>query len=265
VSALIRGVVNRVTFPRHARSEGRVESIGARPIHGLSELKWLKWTYLLSRMVALHLHGRVDAVPRKGVGCSGAGAQRSGEMARVVAIVGGWGHGGENVWIAERRRRVKADASKGGTEAGGREMVVSFASADIYHERSHHVVGIRRGAKVHWRRKWCSEIMHRAVRRVEGLNIVKVIRDSPHLDHSVTIVSRQALDLGSPGGAVSTLGCPPSSQHNLPVLKPHLYLAWAQAGNLPRQTLSVRCVRMWLFRKLAHEKPGLLMGQPAKS
>ena len=148
----------------------------------------------------LHLHGRVDAIPRKGVRRSGAGAQRSRKMARVVTIVGGRRHGGENVWCAERRRRVEADASKGGTEAGGRKMLIPVASSsNVHHERSHHMIGVRRGAKVHRRCKWCSEAMDRTVWRVKCLNIVKVIGNSPHLDHSVAIVGRQALDLGSPG------------------------------------------------------------------
>lgn len=144
-------------------------------------------------------------------------------------------------------------------------MVIPIASSDIHHEWSHHVVGIWRPTKVHWRRKRCSEAMYRTVWRVECLNIVKVIRDSPHLDHSVAVVSRQALDLSSPGGRSVHWRFVSSSQDNLPVLKPHLYLAWAQAGNLPRQTLSVRRVRVWLFRKLAHQKSGLLMRQPGKS
>jgi hypothetical protein len=45
----------------------------------------------------------------------------------------------------------------------------------------------------------------------------------------------------------------------LPVLEPNLDLSGAQSGDLSRKPLSVCCVWVRLLRKLAHQKPSLLV------
>lgn len=106
--------------------------------------------------------------------------------------------------------------------------------------------------------------MDRSIRRMECSDVVKVIRDCTHLHHAVPIIRCQALDLGAPVVDLATrshdclLGC----LLNLPVLEPHLYLPGAETRDLAREPLSVRCVRMGLLGKFAHQKTGLLVREP---
>jgi len=85
--------------------------------------------------------------------------------------------------------------------------------------------------------------MDGAIRGMERLDVVKVIRNGSHLDHPIAVIGCQALDLGSP------------------VLEPNLDLSRAQSRNLSRKPLTVRCVWVRLLRKLAHQKPSLLVGK----
>ena len=101
-----------------------------------------------------------------------------------------------------------------------------------------------------------------AVWRVERLHVVKVVWNLPHLDHSVPIVSVQALDFGS-SGPPSVFCMQTRPPHNtLPVLEPDLNLPGAQAGNFSRQAFAVCRVGVWLLGEFAHEKTSLLVGKP---
>lgn len=45
--------------------------------------------------------------------------------------------------------------------------------------------------------------MYSAIGRMKRLDIIEVIGNSPHLDHALSVVGRQALDLGPPLHTVS--------------------------------------------------------------
>jgi hypothetical protein len=85
--------------------------------------------------------------------------------------------------------------------------------------------------------------MDRAIWGVQSAQVVKILGNSPHFDHALTVVRCQAFDFRTS------------------VLKPHLHLTWAEPWNFAGQPFAVSCIGMWLLCKLAHQKPGLLVRQ----
>jgi hypothetical protein len=82
-------------------------------------------------------------------------------------------------------------------------MALSISPANVDDEWPHHVFRVRRIAKVYRGGHGRAESVDSAVRRVKSLHVVEVIRDSPHLDHPVTVVGCEPLDLGPPVSVVS--------------------------------------------------------------
>lgn len=110
-----------------------------------------------------------------------------------------------------------------------------------------------------------SKPMNCAVGRMKGLHIVEIIRDCPHLNHAIPVVSSESLDLRSSdrkNNVSDETSFMITSWSALPVLKPHLDLSWAKPWNFSRQTLSMSSIRVRLFSEFAHEKSGLLVSEP---
>jgi hypothetical protein len=72
--------------------------------------------------------------------------------------------------------------------------------------------------------------MDSAVWRMQSLDIVEVIWDGPHLDHTVAVVCCEALDLRPPSSSQRVL--PDKNVVVVPILKPNLNLSGTQPGNL---------------------------------
>lgn len=147
-------------------------------------------------------------------------------------------------------------------------MVFTLVAPHIHHKRAHHVVGVRAATEIDRRGQGGAEAMYRsAVLRVEGAEAIKILRNCPHLQHAFTVIGGQALDFGAAGFRVSShVVCFDSTRSSsiIPVLEPHLNLPGTEARNLAREAFAVRSIGMWLLRKLAHEKTGLLMRKSRK-
>lgn len=76
--------------------------------------------------------------------------------------------------------------------------------------------------------------MDSAIGRMKRLDVVEIVGNSPHLDHTLPVVGRQALDLGPPLDAISTNMQFSRGLEVLPVLEPDLNLPRTQSRNLPR-------------------------------
>lgn len=100
--------------------------------------------------------------------------------------------------MAHGAGRCESQAPKAWAEAGRGHVLLCVASPyRVEHQRSHHVVCVGgRVAKIH---RWSdrrAQGVNCSIRRVEGLDVVEVVWDSPHFDHTITVIGCEALDFG---------------------------------------------------------------------
>jgi len=71
--------------------------------------------------------------------------------------------------------------------------------------------------------------VHSAVRRMKGLDIIKVVWYSSHFHHAFAVIGCEALNFCTPLHLLAhAIG---SRIHFLPVLKPNLNLSWTETRN----------------------------------
>lgn len=77
-------------------------------------------------------------------------------------------------------------------------MLAAFCPSDIHHQwPSQEMVCILAVAKAYRGGHRGTEAMDGAIRRMECLDIIKVVWHGSHLDHALSVVGCQALDLGT--------------------------------------------------------------------
>lgn len=142
-------------------------------------------------------------------------------------------------------------------------MLAAFCPPNIYHQRSsQEMVCILAGAIPHGRRHWGTKAVDGAIWRMKCLDIIKVVRYSSHLNHALSVIGCQALDLRTSrkyGEYASVVESP--NIRDEPVLEPDLHLTRAQTRDLSREPFPVRSIRVRLLCKFAHQKTCLLMSE----
>lgn len=79
-------------------------------------------------------------------------------------------------------------------------MLTTLSSSDIHHQwPPHEVIRIWARTEANRRCHWGTQPMDRAVWGMQGLDVVKVVRHSSHLNHALPVVRCEALDLRPPG------------------------------------------------------------------
>jgi len=147
----------------------------------------------------------------------------------------------KKVRVAHGGGRSEADTAKRRTNTRGGDVILAFSWPNIDHKRTHHVVGVGSSAEINRGRDGRAQTVNSTIRRMQRLNVIKIVGNGTHLNHAISVVGSQSLDFS------------PS------ILEPDLNLSRTEARNFPGETFSVRSVRVRLLGKLAHEKSCLLV------
>jgi hypothetical protein len=113
-----------------------------------------------------------------------------------VSITAGGRNGGHHTRAADAPSWTESKSTESRSKAGGRSVVIR-RSPYIHDQRPHHMLGIGRLSKFCCRcHRGASKSMDCTILGMECLDIVKIVRNSSHLDHSVPVVGIETLNLG---------------------------------------------------------------------
>lgn len=183
-----RRIAHRTARVRHACAQWRSQRFCATSGGSVMDLK--------SRNLGSRMVGREAARPSERIRVPGAGILHAA-VVRSVASCRDRRHcfGG----CARARRGEERGVSWRSCHWRSRRLIVIGSSHSFAKQRSHHWDVVMRREVGDWRGERCAQAWLSSVRSVKRLRHVEVFRKRSRLEHALTIVARQTLQLCTPG------------------------------------------------------------------